>query len=476
VIPLLLIAAVLPQIYDGKADPPGFTRVPAPAMKMRMNEATATRVPWIDANGWRFERGLKKAYYADLPKGTAALAAAEAFAYGVEAELKPDPADLPDLDKMLAYLKGLDGQPMPAMANVGVIDDGSALAGEVLNLLGRRNILYRVVHKQDPKLNLTVRPTPEDARNPNLFAAKIREKLSDDKRLIRIYGTYNVIARLEGEGGHARVHLLNYGRQPARDVRVRVLGAWKRALPEQADTSIAEDSIEFTVPQLATYLRVDLSGDGGAGAAKIMESSKSPADFELTADPGSVNWRDVPAVRIDQDFLGKTIPGDPTLVQSRWTEKNLYLLYTAPYDELNLKPNPQTSSDTVPLWDWDVVEAFLGSDFGHRGHYAEFEVSPQGEWVDLDIDRDHPKQEKGAKWNSGFAVRARVDPGRKVWFGEMRIPFESLGLNGGKSGLELRAGLYRCAGRAPNRTYYSWSPTGQKSFHVPDAFGLIPLR
>jgi hypothetical protein len=155
---------------------------------------------------------------------------------------------------------------------------------------------------------------------------------------------------------------------------------------------------------------------------------------------------------------------------------NLYLLFICPYDELNLKPGPAASTETDKLWDWDVAEAFIGSDFSRIGHYQEFEVSPRGEWVDLDIDRDHPQQALGEAWNSGFAVKARIDAAQKVWYGEMRIPFAAVGVKSPAAGQRLRVGLYRCAGRPPERKYYAWSPTGKRSFHVPEAFGTMLLR
>src|SRR5215470_14246819 len=52
-----------------------FVRVPAPSVRMRNNEAQATTAPWIEANGWRFERGLKKVNYDKLPAGSAVSAA-----------------------------------------------------------------------------------------------------------------------------------------------------------------------------------------------------------------------------------------------------------------------------------------------------------------------------------------------------------------------------------------------------------------
>ena len=72
------------------------------------------------------------------------------------------------------------------------------------------------------------------------------------------------------------------------------------------------------------------------------------------------------------------------------------------YDELNLKPDPTPSVETPRLWNWDVAEAFIGSGADRMTRYKEFQVSPQGEWVDLDIDREDPQGQAGMKWNSGY--------------------------------------------------------------------------
>ena len=37
------------------------------------------------------------------------------------------------------------------------------------------------------------------------------------------------------------------------------------------------------------------------------------------------------------------------------------------------------------LWDRDVAEAFLQPDPSRAHYYREFEVSPNGMWIDLDI-------------------------------------------------------------------------------------------
>lgn len=207
----------------------------------------------------------------------------------------------------------------------------------------------------------------------------------------------------------------------------------------------------------------------------VIESAFSERDIPLAPDPESADWAMAPRVMAYRDKSGEPIPGQPTEIRSRWTKENLFLLYLCPYDELNLKPSPDPTNETPKLWNWDVAEAFIGSDFDRIGRYKEFQVSPQGEWVDLAIDRDDPKGQEGMKWNSGYAVSARIDADKKIWYGLMRIPFAAIDTRPPQPARELRIGLYRIAGVALKK-YYAWRPTGQASFHVPQAFGILRLR
>jgi hypothetical protein len=207
----------------------------------------------------------------------------------------------------------------------------------------------------------------------------------------------------------------------------------------------------------------------------VLESAYAKQDFELSADPNRAEWAKAPRVSAGQDYLANPIAGRPMEIRSRWTKRNLYLLYLCPYEQLNLKPDPDTSKETPQLWNWDVAEAFIGSDYEYIARYKEFQVSPQGEWVDLDIDRENQHAQQGMKWNSGYAVKGRIDAEAKVWYGEMRIPFVAIDSRPPVKGRELRIGLYRIAGIAPKQ-YFAWRPTGQTSFHVPQAFGTLRLR
>src|SRR5215813_4605842 len=190
-------------------------KLKSPAVNYRFEQASASRVPWIAANGWQFLRRPDGRYYYDAAGERAAIAAAEAFAWHARANVKTDDAGLPSLARMLAFLRALpdvEGQPV---ADIGFADDGSAVAGEVMNLLVRGNLLFRATQAPDPKLKLnvklgTTRYPLEQARNPATMAQMIRADLSDEARSLRIYGSAVVIGRLERAGNSARVHLLNY--------------------------------------------------------------------------------------------------------------------------------------------------------------------------------------------------------------------------------------------------------------------------
>ncbi|PYR80240.1 MAG: hypothetical protein DMF86_01200 [Acidobacteria bacterium] len=173
--------------------------LPAPGVTARAGLASPTRAPWIVANGWRFTRAPGARYVYDVPAGKAALAAAEAFAYGADAILKIDPSDLKDLGTMLAFLEALPAADLPSLADLAVVDDGSAVTGEVMNLLARRNLLFDAVKTPSPRYRINVavgtRDYPvEDAADPSAFALKIRRQLTDEQRTLRVYGSEVVLA------------------------------------------------------------------------------------------------------------------------------------------------------------------------------------------------------------------------------------------------------------------------------------------
>ncbi len=210
-------------------------------------------------------------------------------------------------------------------------------------------------------------------------------------------------------------------------------------------------------------------------ADTVMQSRWADADPQLNTNPASTFWQGSQPVYIEMNAHGQVEPKYKTEVRTRWTRKNIYILFICPYEQLNLKPNPETSAETNGLWNWDVAEAFIGSDFANIKRYKEFEISPRGEWVDLDIDLDRQHDDSGWKWNSGFEVSARIDQAAHVWYGAMKIPYASVDTRPAEVGNTLRINLFRCQGASPDRKYLAWQPPMRDSFHTPEKFGTLKL-
>jgi hypothetical protein len=246
--------------------------LPAPGVAARAGVASPTRSPWIVANGWRFTRNPGAKYRYDLPAGKAALAAAEAFAYGADALLKVDPADAARVGAMLTALEGLPAAELPALADFAVVDDDSPITGEVMNLLARRNLLYQVVKAPLAQFRLNIvmgsRDFPvADAADPSAFALRIRRLLTDAQRALRVYGSEVVIGRLTGDAGRIRLHLINYGGREIEGLRLRVRGAygagdaWVDGAGRVSllDHVVADGATEFSLPRIGTYAVIDLT-------------------------------------------------------------------------------------------------------------------------------------------------------------------------------------------------------------------------
>jgi len=207
----------------------------------------------------------------------------------------------------------------------------------------------------------------------------------------------------------------------------------------------------------------------------IATSREATEDIALDTNPASTFWSQTAPIYAEHDKNGQVLPGYRTEIRSRWTPKNLYFLFSCPYEELSLHPNPSTTKETNRLWNWDVAEVFIGSDFKNIRHYKEFELSPQGEWLDLDIDLTKPHHEEGWTWNSGFQVEARIDEQAKIWYGAMKIPWTALDDTPPSAGKTVRVNFFRSQGPLSNRKEIAWQPTMSETFHVPERFGLLRL-
>jgi predicted TIM-barrel fold metal-dependent hydrolase len=187
-------------------------------------------------------------------------------------------------------------------------------------------------------------------------------------------------------------------------------------------------------------------------------------------------WRTATPSDIDQTSADGTVrPEMATSVRALWSNDNLYLGYTCPFTRLTTFDPPQfqykrfeLEKPGLSLWDRDVVEAFIRTDPSNQKHYAEFEVAPTNERLDLMVVN---LPDKDFAWKSGFQSAVSIDKQAKVWICEMRIPLKSLSDLKPTPGTQWRLNLFRCD-RA-NRAFLAWRPTLVGSFHAPERFGTL---
>jgi hypothetical protein len=215
----------------------------------------------------------------------------------------------------------------------------------------------------------------------------------------------------------------------------------------------------------------------------VFLSFRADKDAYPTANPDSPFWKSIPGVIMDKSVLGPDMPQLRAEIRSRWTDKNIYFLFAGHYDLLTLNVHPDTAKETPHLWEKDVFELYIGSDFQRTNRYRELQISPQGEFLDNDIDSNvkHPGFNGEEAWNSGMKVKARVDEQRKIWFGEMQIPFAAVDTRLPKNGNELRVNLFRqdnlrqADAQGRTRAFLAWQPPGVWNPHHPEKFGVLRL-
>jgi alpha-galactosidase len=186
--------------------------------------------------------------------------------------------------------------------------------------------------------------------------------------------------------------------------------------------------------------------------------------------PARSMWDQAGALRFDADWQGKNAdPDRDTEVRLLWNRENLFLRFRAKYKTITVFSDAERNGRRDQLWDRDVAEVFLQPDPRNPRRYKEFEVSPNGQWIDLDI---APGARRYLK--SGMRRRLVLDKAAKTWIAEMAIPLKSLTEEFDPTAT-WRVNFYRVEGPSEPRFYSAWRPTGtpMPNFHVPEAFGEL---
>jgi alpha-galactosidase len=193
-------------------------------------------------------------------------------------------------------------------------------------------------------------------------------------------------------------------------------------------------------------------------------------EIMLDAAHPAKEWQGSVAIVFCHDWQGKNPdPERETRVRVLWSSQTLYLRFECRYRELHLFDDSDPNGRRDQLWDRDVAEAFLQPDPSRERNYKEFEVSPNGMWIDLDIFPGGLADLKSGMTRSVFLA----EKGHR-WRAELAIPIKALTSSFDPNAV-WRANFYRVEGAKEPRAYFAWQPTGtpEPNFHVPSAFGRL---
>jgi len=181
-------------------------------------------------------------------------------------------------------------------------------------------------------------------------------------------------------------------------------------------------------------------------------------------------WRRAKPISFCTDWQGQNPdPERETQVSALWSPETLYLRFECRFRSLFVFDDSNADGHRDQLWDRDVVEAFLQPDARQERFYKEFEVSPNGMWIDLDI---FPGGRANLK--SGLRRSVACDDRAREWKAELAIPMKALVTTFDAKAV-WRANFYRVEGSQEPRAYMAWQATNTRNpdFHVPQTFGKL---
>lgn len=199
----------------------------------------------------------------------------------------------------------------------------------------------------------------------------------------------------------------------------------------------------------------------------VVKARKITRDFAPDGHLDEEEWETAVPVRLEyQSNSSIARPELSTPVRILWSDKYLYLGYECPYHTLSTWL-PSSKTERQGLWDYDVVEAFIGTSPDHPQRYTEFEWAPTGETLDLKIDLPS----KDFAWTAGGESAVTIDENARIWRVEARIPLSALSERPPEVGTRWRINLFRHD--KADKGYLALSPTLKGTFHAPERFGWL---
>lgn len=184
------------------------------------------------------------------------------------------------------------------------------------------------------------------------------------------------------------------------------------------------------------------------------------------------SWKRAEDISIEKYWSGENAPqGRQFKAKILWSDAAIYVRFKANRNEpLIVSEKANLATKTRGLWDRDVCEIFLAPNKDEFRKYFEFEIAPNGEWIDLGIYQKPDERITDWDYASGMKSAAKIEKNKIIM--AIRVEWKAFGKTP-KTGDVWLGNIFRCVGKDPTRGYLAWSPTGTKepSFHVPEKFG-----
>jgi len=236
------------------------------------------------------------------------------------------------------------------------------------------------------------------------------------------------------------------------------------------DFSIYRPLSHFIAALNYTIVRMNSSPECFPIKEPIVRARRLTQELDAEGFPAWRDWETAQAIRFDQDWKGeKNASGGMTEVRLLWSAETLFVQFLAKYKSLTVFPDAREDGWRNQLWDRDVAEVFLQPAGSDPTRYLEFEVSPNGFWIDLKI---APGKKEGL--HSGMRRKMSRDSAQKTWTADLALPVKSLTSNFDPK-QAWGVNFYRIEGEREPRFYSAWSPTltEKPNFHVPTRFGTL---
>jgi hypothetical protein len=204
---------------------------------------------------------------------------------------------------------------------------------------------------------------------------------------------------------------------------------------------------------------------------KRIEIAHVERDFQIGELDSSI-WKNAREIIVENYWSGENAPKSRHFkTKLLWSDAAFYIRFEAKqFEPLVVSKNPNLTTKTHGLWNRDVCEIFVAPNANEPNKYYEFEIAPNGEWIDLAIHQLPETRETNFEYDSEMQSAALIETNKITM--AIKIEWKAFGKTP-KADDVWRGNLYRCVGAGATRGYLAWSPTetGAPNFHAPEKFG-----